>query len=270
MTFSTSGLPTAATGAVLRVGLFSAVLTGRANPRGVPSTAYFEYGRTLGYGRRTPVVGIGSGSGTRRLQARLRGLRPGTRYFFRLVVQSPAGTTVSRGASFGTPPRPRDTQGRLVRCTISGTQTPDVLRGTPGRDVICGLGGNDRLIGFGGNDVLVGGPGDDVLDGGAGKDQLHGGPGRDQLYGRAGNDGLFGGSGNDRLFGASGVDRLVAGGGNDVLLGGGNSDTMLGGTGRDTFFARDGRRDVVNGGSGRDTATIDRGLDRLRSIERRR
>jgi phosphodiesterase/alkaline phosphatase D-like protein len=270
LTLATSGLPTARTGPVLRVGLTSAVLTGVVNPSGVASTAYFEYGRTLGYGRRTPVVGLGAGSGNKRVQAQLRGLRPGVRYLFRVVVSSSAGTTVSNAASFGTPPVPRDSQGRRVRCTISGTQTPDVLRGTPRRDVICGLGGNDRLIGFGGNDVLVGGPGDDILDAGAGKDELHGGPGRDQLYGRSGNDGLFGGTGNDRLFGAAGVDRLIGSSGNDVLLGGGGSDAMLGGGGSDTFFARDGRRDIVDGGPGRDTATIDRGLDRLRSIERRR
>lgn len=269
-TLSTSGLPSATTGAVLRVGLTRAVLTGSANPRGISSTAFFEYGRTRGYGLRTAVIALGNGSGARRVEAQLVGLRPGKRYFFRLVVVSSAGTTVGRGASFGTPPRPRDSQGRLVRCTIVGTQTPDVLRGTPRRDVICGLGGNDRLIGFGGNDVLVGGPGDDRLDGGRGRDALHGGSGRDQLFGRAGNDSLFAGNGNDRLFGSAGADRLVAGRGNDILLGGPGVDTLLGGFGNDTFFARDGRRDIVDGSRGRDTATLDRSLDRARSIERRR
>ena len=45
---------------------------------------------------------------------------------------------------------------------------------------------------------------------------------------------------------------------------------LRGGAGNDTFRARDGRRDVVEGGRGSDTAIADRTLDRLVSIERRR
>jgi hypothetical protein len=43
---------------------------------------------------------------------------------------------------------------------------------------------------------------------------------------------------------------------------------LLGGPGRDTIYARDGTRDVVEGGPGSDRARVDRGLDRLRSVER--
>ena len=48
------------------------------------------------------------------------------------------------------------------------------------------------------------------------------------------------------------------------------SDALLGGTGPDTLLARDGRRDLVDGGRGTDLAIADRALDRLVSVERRR
>jgi TolB protein len=79
----------------------------------------------------------------------------------------------------------------------------------------------------------------------------------------------WGTAANDLLPGTSGRDRICGLGGNDLIVGGGGSDTLVGGAGADTLLARDGRRDVVDGGSGRDRATFDRRLDRLRSIEKR-
>lgn len=118
------------------------------------------------------------------------------------------------------------------KCTIRGTSGPDVLRGTPGRDVICG---------FGGDDVISARGGDDLVRGGAGKDVLRGGRGADRLTGGTGDDKLFGGAGKDVLRGQGGRDRL---------------------------WAADGRRDRVYGGAGFDVGVVDRGLERLRSIER--
>lgn len=115
---------------------------------------------------------------------------------------------------------------------IVGTSGNDVLVGTPGNDVIMGLGGNDTIKGLGGNDRLVGGGGKDILLGGAGKDVILGGTGSDRLVG---------GPGADVLRGQSGADLLKA---------------------------KDGRKDTVNGGPGRDTASVDRRLDRRISIER--
>jgi hypothetical protein len=43
-------------------------------------------------------------------------------------------------------------------------------------------------------------------------------------------------------------------------------DTLDGGVGSDMFFARDGARDLVVGGPGRDTGTVDK-VDRLTSVE---
>ncbi len=269
-TFRTpGGLPQAATSRVTGVGPFSARITGSVNPGGLPTTAYFEFGRSRAYGQRTPNIHL-SGTATRAVSARLTRLQPGRRYYYRLVAVSAAGTSVGRGASFGTPPLPRDARGRVVKCTIVGTQWPDVLRGTNGRDVICGFGGNDRIVGRGGNDIVYAGPGDDRVDAGAGNDVVYGGSDRDHLVGGPGNDRLEGDRGADRLFGNAGNDRLVGGPGRDSLIGGTGRDTLLGGTEADTIFARDGRADVVDGGRGTDTATLDRRLDRFASVERKR
>jgi hypothetical protein len=117
-------------------------------------------------------------------------------------------------------------------CTIVGTARADVLRGTSGRNVICGRGGNDRLYGNGGNDLLRGQ------------------------------------GGTDKLYGGAGIDRLDGGLGADVLNGNGGKDQERGGGGADTFYARDGLRDALVGGPGRDRARADR-VDSLSGIERR-
>ena len=78
------------------------------------------------------------------------------------------------------------------------------------------------------------------------------------LNGSAGRDVLRGLGGNDRLFGRGGADRLFGGLGNDRLVGGPGADTLEGGPGRDTVEARDGTRDVVRCGPGRDWVVADR------------
>jgi Ca2+-binding RTX toxin-like protein len=123
---------------------------------------------------------------------------------------------------------------------ITGTTRADVLHGSTVNDVIRGLGGNDRLFGRGGDDTLFGGLGNDLLDGGLGRDKLLGGAGRDTLSG---------GSGNDMLDGGPGLDLFRAGSGNDSLK------------------ARDGKREIVDCGAGRDTATVDR-IDVVRGCEK--
>jgi Ca2+-binding RTX toxin-like protein len=162
-------------------------------------------------------------------------------------------------------------------CTLAGTAGDDVLNGTAARDVICGLGGNDRIRGGAGNDVIRGGDGgdslfgevgDDVITGGPGGDVLVGADGRDRLLGEAGGDRLEGGAANDALLGGGGGDRLLGHAGADTLTGGGGRDTMLGYAGNDTFYARDGVRDVVNGGAGTDRARLDR-ADVRSLLERR-
>lgn len=63
--------------------------------------------------------------------------------------------------------------------------------------------------------------------------------------------------GNDRLAGGAGDDRLVGGAGRNVYSAGPGSDRIL---------ARNGVRDLIDCGSGRDTARVDR-HDRVRACE---
>jgi len=131
---------------------------------------------------------------------------------------------------------------------IRGTEGNDRLAGGAGGDLIYGLGGRDILVGRGGHDCLVGGAGTDALTGGAGDDRLTGGGSGDVIGGSGGDDHLEGGSGGDLLNGGRGTDSFDAGAGNDRVM------------------ARDGRRETVRCGSGRDRATVDR-RDRLRGCE---
>jgi dipeptidyl aminopeptidase/acylaminoacyl peptidase len=128
------------------------------------------------------------------------------------------------------------------RCTFTGTGNADVLRGSPFLDYLYGGDGADRLFGLGGADQLDGGPGNDRLDGG---------PGRDRIVGYVGDDRIMGGDGNDRIAPDRGLDRVWAGRGDDFV----GSD-------------RDGRRDVISCGPGRDTVFAE-GIDRIaRDCER--
>jgi Ca2+-binding RTX toxin-like protein len=96
---------------------------------------------------------------------------------------------------------------------------------------------------------LIGTDGPDRFNGTAGKDSYCGLTGSDRIFGRKGNDLLSGGPGDDRLDGGPGRDLIYGGGENDVIV------------------ARDGKRDIIDCGTGRDTAYVDR-QDDLTSCER--
>jgi RTX calcium-binding nonapeptide repeat (4 copies) len=153
--------------------------------------------------------------------------------------------------------------------SIDGRGGRDIVYGGPGRDSIMGGTGSDRLFGGNGDDRIVGGPGRDVLRGGPGSDVLRSNSGRDVVYGGSGGDRIGGGIGADRLFGGFGRDRIRGGRGDDVLIGGRGKDSLSGDSGNDAFRARDRRADTVFGGTGLDFYSLDRWLDRARSIESR-
>jgi TolB protein len=79
---------------------------------------------------------------------------------------------------------------------------------------------------------------------------------------------LWGTAGRDLIASGPRGDVVCGGGGNDTLVGGGGRDTLRGGGGDDTLQAKDGVRDVVEGGPGRDRAHVDK-KDVVRSIETR-
>ena len=158
-------------------------------------------------------------------------------------------------------PRPADCEivALLSQLTavITGSPDDDVIGGfsTGGtRDRILGGDGDDQIEALLGPDAVFGQDGDDRLVGeaaGAERPGPRGNPGEaDTLSGGAGNDHLIGGYGPDRITGGSGIDRISGGDEND------------------TIGVRDGSRDKVRCGRGRDTVTADRGDSVSRDCER--
>ena len=157
MTFRTAGAPVVGRSAVSGVSLARARMDADVATSGLETSVWIEVFRRGAFISRTGTLTLPAVGGPGRVSLRVAGLAPGTRYTFRVVARNIAGTATGSSASFGTAARPRDEHGRLLRCTIVGTNGPDRLVGTGRRDVICGLGGADVLVGRGGNDVLVGG-----------------------------------------------------------------------------------------------------------------
>jgi Ca2+-binding RTX toxin-like protein len=152
----------------------------------------------------------------------------------------------------------------------------DVLRGGRGADCLLGGPGNDRILAGGGGDLVAGGSGNDREAGQSGNDAVLGNGGRDRLSGGGGRDRVSGGGGRDRLSGGAGADIVHGGPGDDHLDGGPGDDRIRTGSGRNVVFAesgddvidaRNGRRDVIDCGRGRDTVRADR-QDVLRRCER--
>jgi Trypsin len=79
----------------------SAKLIGYVNPHGYSTTVYFEYGRTVSYGSRTPNQ-TKSGNGYQNVGATISGLSPGTTYHFRIVGTNQVGTRYGDDKTFTT------------------------------------------------------------------------------------------------------------------------------------------------------------------------
>ena len=152
----------------------------------------------------------------------------------------PARHRADAGADPTPPPAvPRTcTQPGTTRYTV-GTPRDDVLVGGVGRDVLSGRGGDDCLFGFTGDDLLTGGTGKDLL---------------------------VGASGDDRIKADAGDDKINAGNGNDDITPGPGNDIANGQGGDDTISARDGARDTIDCGAGRDKVTADR-TDAVKNCE---
>ena len=115
--------PGASTGGVRDLTSTSATLVGRVDPNARPTSYFFEYGTTTGYGSRTPNTDAGSGNGPREVTAPVSGLKPRTTYHYRLVAFSTDGTTRGGDRTFKTQPVP-------VTVTLNATPNP-VLFGQP-------------------------------------------------------------------------------------------------------------------------------------------
>jgi RTX calcium-binding nonapeptide repeat (4 copies)/PA domain/LVIVD repeat len=129
--------------------------------------------------------------------------------------------------------------------------------GTNRRDTIIGSRFGDRISGRRAGDSLRGREGRDCIRGDAGRDRMSGHGHADRLLGNGGRDRVAGNAGRDRLFGNKGNDRLLGGGGRDRMRGGPGRNVYSGGAGADRVFARNGKRDRVRCGKGRDRVVAD-------------
>ena len=89
----------------------------------------------------------------------------------------------------------------------------------------------------------------------------------DRLTGTAGADTIHGGGANDRISGGAGADKLYGDAGNDSITPGAGRDSVFGGSGNDTIQARDGERDTIDCGSGKDTVVADK-VDIVKGCEK--
>ena len=138
------------------------------------------------------------------------------------------------------------------------------------RTELVGGGGGDTLSilrhPFGG--CIFGGGGPDTIRNEAKNGLVHGANGDDLIFGGDGPQALWGEGGDDTLRGLDGDDFLLGNRGADIFLPGPGNDSVAGGHGPDTIFARDGQRDSLSGGPGKeDRARVDRELDKVYDME---
>lgn len=98
--------PATTTNAASNLKMTSATLNGSVNPENLSTTYYFEYGTTTSYGHKTATSSAGSGNSAENVSAALSGLKPGTRYHFRLVATNSVGTSMGVDRTFKTKARP--------------------------------------------------------------------------------------------------------------------------------------------------------------------
>ena len=131
--------PGAATTGADHITSGTARLVGQVDPNGEPTSYYFEYGTTNRYGSRTPDVAAGKGTAGKRVTATVTGLRPVTRYHFRVVASNPSGVQSGADRTFRTKAQPLGLQIAATpnpvtfnfTSTISGTLTGTGNAGRP-------------------------------------------------------------------------------------------------------------------------------------------
>lgn len=103
MTFSTTGAPVVVSESFEIVSPTKATLTGTIHPSGHPTSWYFQYGTTTGYGLRTTIENAGSSSSSVAVARTVIGLTPNATYQFRLVAVNVDGTGVGENSTLVMP-----------------------------------------------------------------------------------------------------------------------------------------------------------------------
>lgn len=150
-TFTTSAcpvaptLPTVVTSPATAIGQAVATLQGTVDPEGSPTTGYFQYGLTTGYGATTAVENMGTGSTAIALaQGAIIGLACNTTYHFRAVGVNAAGTTNGSDRTFTTaacsPPPVPGTRSVLTQSDLAYLGRFRLPFSTPGAQGLYGRG----------------------------------------------------------------------------------------------------------------------------------
>jgi hypothetical protein len=92
--------PAATTGSVRDVTTTAATLTAAINPHGANTSYKFEWGTSSSLGTSTPTAGVGSGTRSLAVTARLTSLAAGKRYYYRIFSSNSVGTTRGSTRSF--------------------------------------------------------------------------------------------------------------------------------------------------------------------------
>jgi hypothetical protein len=100
-TLPPTGRPVVITNPATSIASHSARLNGTVNPHGLSTTVYFQYGRTLSYGSRTPNQ-TRTGDNYQNVFADISGLITGTTYHFRIVGTNTSGTRYGGDRTFTT------------------------------------------------------------------------------------------------------------------------------------------------------------------------
>jgi hypothetical protein len=101
-TFAPTGPPVVMTNPATLITSYSARLNGTVYPHGLTTTVYFQYGRTLSYGNRTPNQ-IKTGNNYQNVTADISGLIAHTTYHVRAVATNASGTRYAGDRTFTTP-----------------------------------------------------------------------------------------------------------------------------------------------------------------------
>jgi hypothetical protein len=98
-TLPLTGFPVVITNPATLITSHSATLNGTVYPHGLSTTVYFQYGRTISYGSRTPNQ-IKTGNNYQNVTANIFGLSAGTTYHFRIVGTNTTGTRYGTDRTF--------------------------------------------------------------------------------------------------------------------------------------------------------------------------
>jgi len=100
MTASVTMPPTAKTGSVTNMTSSSATLNGTVNAFGEATTAWFEYGTTIGSYSNTTSTQTVSGTGDTTVSIDISGLSEKTTYYYRIVAKNSVGTVYGTESTF--------------------------------------------------------------------------------------------------------------------------------------------------------------------------